>query len=670
MIDDQKAIDSLNKVNKKGEDTGGKLGKIAGAGLKAGAAIGAGAIAGGAALLGLAGSAAGTADRIDKLAAKSGLSKTAFQEWDYVMGQNGMSIEKMQTGMKTLVQQMDGVQNGSKKSIEMFDALGISVQNSDGSLRSQEEVMEQTIMALARMPEGAEKARLATELFGKSGVEMAPMLATGEDGIKGLIDRSHELGLVMSDEAVGAGVVFGDTMDDVKDSLGMVATNVGIAVMPAIQTFLDWILSNMPTIQTVFSTVMGAVSWAVTTVVDAFNLYLMPIITAVFGFIQSNWPLIQSTFQTVFGIIQEVIAALVLAFQENLLPIFTLVYDWVQANWPVIKETIKGVFDTIKGVVETAIFVFTEVLLPAFRGVYDWVQANWPTIRNTIENVFRKIKEVWDTVLKPALDDLMSFIRDTLVPKIQEWFPKIQQAVESAFSAIKTIWDTVLKPVLEAVWGFIEDVLYPAFSTVFDGIKIAVETAFDAVGVAIDVVTGIFEGIKTTIDNVSKWFNDLRDGITNAINAARDAVDLAIQKIKGFFDFDFKWPELKMPSFSITGSMNPLNWLRDGVPKLSVNWNAEGGIFDKPTIFGTARGLQGVGEAGPEAIMPLSKLQTMLDWNSDKVLLQEMVNLLKDIKSKNNVIALDGDKLVGGVYDRIDEMVAFKQRENELAYGG
>ena len=100
------------------------------------------------------GNAAGTADRIDKLAAKSGLSKTAFQEWDYVMGQNGMSIEKMQTGMKTLVQQMDGVQDGSKKSIEMFDALGVSVQNSDGSLRSQEEVMEETIMAL---PQGCLK---------------------------------------------------------------------------------------------------------------------------------------------------------------------------------------------------------------------------------------------------------------------------------------------------------------------------------------------------------------------------------------------------------------------------------------------------------------------------------------------------------------------------------
>ena len=668
MIDDKKALEALGKVNKKGEETGGKLGKIAGLGLKAGAAVGAGAIAGGAALMGLATKSADTAGRINDLSQKLMLSTEGFQEWEYVLGQNSIDIESMQGGMKKLTNAFDDASAGNEKAKESFKRVGISMSDLKG--KSPEDMLNMTVAALQGVKDPAERAALANDLLGKSGSELAPILNMSGAELEAYKSKAHDLGLVLSEDAITAGDDFGDKMDDVTASLGALGTKVGMEVIPIVSTFLDWILSNMPTIQTVFSTVMGAVSWAVTTVVDAFNMYLMPIIQSVFGFIQSNWPLIQSTFQTVFGVIQEVIAALVLAFQENLLPIFTSLYSWVQANWPVIKETIKGVFDTIKGVVETAIFVFTEVLLPAFRGIFDWVQANWPTIRNTIENVFRKIKEIWDTVLKPALDDLMSFIRDTLVPKIQEWFPKIQQAVESVFSAIKTVWETILKPVLEAVWGFIRDNLGPAFSVIFDGIKIAVETAFDAVGIAIDTVTKVFDGIKTTIDNVSKWFNDLRDGITNAINAARDAVDLAIQKITGFFNFDFKWPELKMPSFGITGSMNPLNWLRDGVPKLTVKWNAEGGIFDKPTIFGTARGLQGVGEAGPEAIMPLSKLQTMLDWNSDKVLLQEMVGLLKDIKAKSNVIALDGDKLVGGVYDRIDEMVAFKQREAELAYGG
>jgi hypothetical protein len=63
-----------------------------------------------------------------------------------------------------------------------------------------------------------------------------------------------------------------------------------------------------------------------------------------------------------------------------------------------------------------------------------------------------------------------------------------------------------------------------------------------------------------------------------------------------------------MPKFGIEGSMNPLKWLKDGVPKLTVKWNAAGAIFDRPTIFNTPYGLQGVGEAGPEAVAPIGTL--------------------------------------------------------------
>ena len=80
--------------------------------------------------------------------------------------------------------------------------------------------------------------------------------------------------------------------------------------------------------------------------------------------------------------------------------------------------------------------------------------------------------------------------------------------------------------------------------------------------------------------------------------------------IKDIFDKIRGW--IKIPSISIEGSLNPLDWLKNGIPKFNVNWNAEGGIFDKPTIFATRYGFQGVGEAGAEAIMPLSKLDSML----------------------------------------------------------
>src|SRR5699024_1170237 len=67
-----------------------------------------------------------------------------------------------------------------------------------------------------------------------------------------------------------------------------------------------------------------------------------------------------------------------------------------------------------------------------------------------------------------------------------------------------------------------------------------------------------------------------------------------------------KLPKIEVPTlpkFSLKGSFN---LKPPSVPKIGVNWNAQGGIFKKPTIFNTANaGLQGVGEAGAEAIIPL-----------------------------------------------------------------
>jgi hypothetical protein len=263
--------------------------------------------------------------------------------------------------------------------------------------------------------------------------------------------------------------------------------------------------------------------------------------------------------------------------------------------------------------------------------------------------------------------------------------PTIEKVFKAMSETIEWAWTQIIKPAIEAIgdilkWLFdaFDEYIWPLVSLVIDwftemtdGMSEKIEWVRDKIDAAIQGIKGFFDGIKEMKDNVIGWFTEIKDSITEKIEAARDKIDDAIKRIKEFFNFDFKWPKLSMPRFGI----DPEGWkigdlLKGKIPKLSLKWNAEGGIFDSPTIFNTSRGLQGVGEAGPEAIMPLSKLQTMLDWNSDKVLLQEMVSLLKDIKSKNNVIALDGDKLVGGVYDRIDEMVAFKQRENELAYGG
>ena len=107
LVDSNQASESIGKTEEKAGGLAQKLGGVIGTAGKVGLAMGGAAVAGGAALMGIATNAAQTTDRIDKLSQKIGMGKESFQEWDYVLSQNGINIDVLQGGMKTLVNKFD-----------------------------------------------------------------------------------------------------------------------------------------------------------------------------------------------------------------------------------------------------------------------------------------------------------------------------------------------------------------------------------------------------------------------------------------------------------------------------------------------------------------------------------------------------------------------------------
>src|SRR5690625_4764732 len=123
------------------------------------------------------------------------------------------------------------------------------------------------------------------------------------------------------------------------------------------------------------------------------------------------------------------------------------------------------------------------------------------------------------------------------------------------------------------------------------------------------------ESWNTLKTNTTDAWNNIKDGIMNPINRAKDAVKRAIDQMKGFFNFNWELPKIKMPKFSVSGSANPLDWLKEGPPKLSVSWHARGGILTRPGIFGMlGNTLLAGGEhrTGGEAILPLNRLPKLM----------------------------------------------------------
>ena len=249
-------------------------------------------------------------DRVDKLSQKIGLSRRGFQEWDYVCSQSGMSVESLQMGMKTLVNQIDKVASGNKDSTATFRKLGVSVRDANGNLKNQEQVFNECVIALTKMKNGSEKAKIANDLFGRSGAELAPIIQGSADTINELKDRANQLGLVMSDELVDNCVEFGDLMDDVKKSASMLGAGIASALMPSIIEMQKNLISELPKIQAVATSVFGAMAGTIKFVVDNMNI-LIPIASACVSSIVAFKTI--STVITVISTLQKVIQAISVA---------------------------------------------------------------------------------------------------------------------------------------------------------------------------------------------------------------------------------------------------------------------------------------------------------------------------------------------------------------------
>lgn len=364
MVNSSEAEKSISNTGEKAENLAAKLGKGITTAAKWGATIAAGATVAGGAMLGIANKSAEAADEIDKMSQKIGVSKEAYQEWKYAMGQSGVDIGVMQNGVKTLTSLMDKAKDGTDSAKETFDQLGVSIYDGSGALKSQEAMMRETIMALADMEDSTERAKLSTELFGRAGTELEPLLNSGSAGIQELMDRAHDLGLVMSDDAVSAGVKFGDTLADVKDSLGMIGTTIGVSVMPVIQTLLDWVISHMPEI---LDTVNG--------VIDG----IKDGVAVLQAFWAEHGDAITAKVETVMSIIKQVVQIGMDVLKELInVAMAVLEGDWETA-WDGIVSIVKNIGSALY---EAGVAIFTQLwdgIKSVWNGIRDWVseKVNW-----------------------------------------------------------------------------------------------------------------------------------------------------------------------------------------------------------------------------------------------------------------------------------------------------
>lgn len=169
-------------------------------------------------------------DNIDKMSQKMGMSAQAYQEWDAIMQHSGTSMETMKAGMKTLA---NAVESGN----EAFQRIGLT-QEQIASM-SQEDLFAATIAGLQNVDSETERTYLAGQLLGRGATELGALLNTSAEDTEKMRQRVHELGGVMSDDAVKASARYQDSLQDMKTAFGGLSRNMMSEFLPSIATVMD-----------------------------------------------------------------------------------------------------------------------------------------------------------------------------------------------------------------------------------------------------------------------------------------------------------------------------------------------------------------------------------------------------------------------------------------------
>lgn len=589
----------------------GNVGKVAAAGVAAAASATAAATG---ALVSGATDLANYGDSIDKMSQKVGLSAEAYQEWDYILKISGTEMQNMTTGLKTLTNKFDDAKNGSAEAQAMFEKLGISMEDL-GSM-SREDLFAAAISGFQQMEDSTERAALANDLFGRSGQELAPLFNTSIEETAALRDQVHQLGGVLSDDAVKQSATFNDNLTALQTGLAGMKNQILQQALPGINDLMVG-----------FTGLITGQEGASEAIADGFSKLLQDV---------------GSIVEQVAGVVQDLFPELMTVITDNLPMI-------IETGLGIIMQLATAIIEALPGAV-TSIMDMLPTVLPqivdAFVGLFMLIVDNFGAIIDPIIAALPDvINSLTDALIRNLPQILLGIVRlvGMIIARLPQILLGIWQTITGFFGSV---WNNWMAPAKDKVVGFFTRLwegIKNAFSHVTDWFKNIFKNAWEGVKNVFSSGGRIFEGIKEGIAGV---FHNVVNAIIRGINAV---IAAPFNAINGIFN--------RLRGITIL-KMQPFGWL-PGISVPQIPQLYQGGVLE--------RGQMGLLEGtGAEAVVPLERntqwiravAAEMATAGPDNYMdaADEIVDAIHGMKWY-----LDGDILVGGVSNRMDKSLGGRQ---------
>lgn len=508
FVNNDEANKSISKTDKKASGVAETFSKGVKKAAKWSAAIVGGASAAVGGMMKMATSSASTADNIDKMSQKIGISRQAYQELDFICSQSGTSVDKLQNGMKSLRSAMD-----NDKNADIFNRLGIAITDAEGKMRSSEDVMWDAMSALQSVADADEKAALAQKLFGKSGQELMPLLNGQAGSIDEMKQKAHDLGLVMSDDMVDSGVALTDSLDQLKRGFGAIITKLGAAFMPIFQKVAEKLQGALPFIQKAIDKLMPVLTGFLDQILPQLFEMGEALLPVIFDVLQQLFPVFQQLVSTLLPVILALLQQLAPFFLQIVQQVLPLFVQLIQALMPFIQQVVTNILPMLLQMFQSIMPFLIQMITAILPVIIQLVQTLLPPVLQIVETVLPVFQKVFGMIM-PLLTKLAETILPIIAAVLEALSPVIELLADLLSGvlgdAIKSI-TTLLQPFLDILNGlitFIGGVFKGDWEAVWNGI--------------VDIFKGILNVIPTVVENVI-------NGAIWIINRIIDGLDWAIE---------------------------------------------------------------------------------------------------------------------------------------------
>ena len=267
-------------------------------------------------------------------------------------------------------------------------------------------------------------------------------------------------------------------------------------------------------------------------------------------------------------------------------------------HWDDIKAAVGAAWDWISEKTSAAV----DAVVGFFGDMKD-------KVTEKVEEMKEKAQEKLENI-KEKFSEIGENIKATASEKFEGAKEKITSAIDAAKDHTKERLDDI-KSAYNEHGGGIKGIA----AAYMEAVRGSYEDKYNAInqltgGKLDEVVSKVKDKMSQAKEKAAESLGKIKDEFTKIFDKAKEIVSKAVDKCKSLMDFKWSLPKLKLPTIKISGSFG-LNPPR--VPSFSISWNKLGGVFDSPTIFPYGNTLQGLGEDGAEAIVPLEKNTEWLD---------------------------------------------------------